>query len=394
MHHHPKPFDAKFLCVAVLSVLIAAFLADVLLNGPLYDVPGRVRQFKQSFAKSELRKALKEADDILRHDAANGDMYAMRGAVYNALGQNDRAIDDAKKAIDLKSGARGYLTLGQAYAALKDAKKSVEALDLGIQSLKPLSGPEDKTVASMLYSSRGLARAMLRQYDAALADYDKALEIHDYPLFRYNRGYLYYSLGKMDEAISDLTACIRDSQMQMRDAYLFRALAYMRSGRSGEALADLDFLIKISDDHIPRCVRALIRNAQGRHDEAIADMERAIALKKQDPNADARIAFVLKGPSYEERLSKMYSERADQAINGNRAQDALVDMDKAIQLNVGNALFYWQRGDVKRRLNRSKEAVADFEQAVELNPEFAPRLNPMIEHLRNEAAKDGMASRI
>jgi Flp pilus assembly protein TadD len=51
--------------------------------------------------------------------------------------------------------------------------------------------------------------------------------------------------------------------------------------------------------------------------------------------------------------------------------EAVIDFDKAIELNPNDPALYNDRGFAKQKLKSDKEAISDFSKAIELNPKDA-----------------------
>jgi tetratricopeptide (TPR) repeat protein len=85
-----------------------------------------------------------------------------------------------------------------------------------------------------------------------------------------------------------------------------------------------------------------------RYEEALADLDRAIEL-----NPDYAGAIAQRGLSYRDM---------------GRYEEALADLDRAIELNPDYAWAIAQRGQTYRLAKRYEEALADFNRAIELNP--------------------------
>jgi tetratricopeptide (TPR) repeat protein len=70
-------------------------------------------------------------------------------------------------------------------------------------------------------------------------------------------------------------------------------------------------------------------------------------------------------------LSEAYVNRGAALLNLNKPQDALTDLNKAIQLGLDKVhLAYYNRGLTKEKLNDPRGAYADYKKALELDPTF------------------------
>ena len=121
--------------------------------------------------------------------------------------------------------------------------------------------------------------------------------------------------------------------------------------RHEEVLADLDRAIELApDDKYALTYRGNARRWIGRQDEALADFNQAITL---DP--DHAPAFGGRGEAY--RLM-------------GRNDDALTDLTRAIDLNPEYAVALAGRGETYRLMGRNDDALTDLTRAIDLNPEY------------------------
>lgn len=104
--------------------------------------------------------------------------------------------------------------------------------------------------------------------------------------------------------------------------------------------------------------RANFRRDNGNTSGALADYERAIALKPsaQTYNSRARLYFDIAGTSLD------------------TLQMALADYNKAIEMDSTEGEFYSNRGATKARLGQFDEAIIDLNKAIELDPSYPTSL--------------------
>ncbi len=148
-----------------------------------------------------------------------------------------------------------------------------------------------------------------------------------------------------------LTHLIDDAHLDeriLRIALEERGESHRQMGRHDEALADFNRAIELdpSGAWAIGC-RGLVCLALGRYDEALADLARAIEL---DPDA-APIGS----------LGAIY-------LRMGRYDDALADFNRAIELDPSGAWAIGSRGQVYLAVGRHDEALADFNRAIELDP--------------------------
>jgi len=94
--------------------------------------------------------------------------------------------------------------------------------------------------------------------------------------------------------------------------------------------------------------RGIAKHFRGLHEQAVADLTKAIELDRNDASAYANRGVV---------LSRM-----------GRFVDAISDCTKAIELNPNSTTAYVTRGGAKKGAGRLDEAIADYSKALEINP--------------------------
>jgi tetratricopeptide (TPR) repeat protein len=109
----------------------------------------------------------------------------------------------------------------------------------------------------------------------------------------------------------------------------------------------------------------------GRPDEALGEFEKAIALEP----SDVRL------------LAASYFSRGELLHKDKRDREALVDLDRAIELLPDAELFYLVRSDVFENAGDYELALKDIEKAIELNPEYGPKVEKRIGRLRKKLSE-------
>jgi tetratricopeptide (TPR) repeat protein len=132
-------------------------------------------------------------------------------------------------------------------------------------------------------------------------------------------------------------------------AYYNRGSAYLRLGGGQNAYEDFTAAIDLK----PKFPMALIARAgilagRGKYDEAIADLDKAIA-------ANATVAAA-------------YSDRGMAYAGKKQFAKALTDLSKAIELTPGEGDGYAIRGSVYAMSGDNEKALADLNKAIQMNP--------------------------
>ena len=132
-------------------------------------------------------------------------------------------------------------------------------------------------------------------------------------------------------------------------AHRDRGIALAHLGRHVEALASLDRAIALSPKGAPSYFyfnRGGAKDAKGDHDGAIADFDRAIEL---DPNA----------------VGVYYSRALARSMKGDH-EGAIADLNRAVALKPNFAKAYYGRSAEKKALGDRDGAIADYERAKTL----------------------------
>ena len=292
------------------------------------------------------REALADADKALelKEDDLN---YRGRGKVYFAMKKFDRALADYLKAVELNPDIEIENTFGYMESILNAKRAEVRAEQIArevptsafryLLRADSFFGSEnyDEALAdysklielesdAFHYKKRGDCYFAMKKFDEALADYCKAVELepdieiekhHDsfeptlteQRIIAYTkeikrkpysshliveRGHLYFELGNYKKAISDYDKAIIMSRGCVEaDAYYRNAQAHYRLGHRRKAIENFRKALKIypkfhiNDTHVAEaCFECGVACYESkRYAEAIADFDRYIFFKPEDP---------------------------------------------------------------------------------------------------------------
>ncbi|HLZ83753.1 MAG TPA: tetratricopeptide repeat protein [Caulobacteraceae bacterium] len=161
------------------------------------------------------------------------------------------------------------------------------------------------------------------------------------------------------------------------------------SGRPEEALASVDRALALQPNAQAWVNRGAILVALRRPDEALASYEAAIALDPGLAEAHNNRGLALMGPGrFEEALASFeaavalkpdYAEahhsRAAPLLALKRPADALEACDRALALRPGEPGYHNSRGLALNALRHYTEALAAYQRAIALRADFAEALN-------------------
>ena len=169
-----------------------------------------------------------------------------------------------------------------------------------------------------------------------------------------------------------------------------QAIALQRSGRLAEAESlYLQVLAEDPDNFTARHFLGVTRAQSGRLQEGLADLDLALAIKPDDPEAllnHANILKVLNRPAealtgYERALAQKPGWAQAENNRGTvlqglgRHEEALAAYERALKAAPNYPEALNNRGSVLQDLKRPAEALAAYDQALRLAPSFAAAFN-------------------
>jgi tetratricopeptide (TPR) repeat protein len=249
-------------------------------------------------------------DGLIKANPKEAAWYASRALVWEQKGENEKAIADLDRAIEL--------------------------------------GHED----AHLYVNRGMFRAAAGQYEQAISDYDFALKkgVDDVLIYS-NRAAAYLAKGDVERAIKDCDAVIR-REPKRASAYYQRGVAWRMQEDLDKALRDFTQALDLNPDHLPaRVSRGFVYYLQNKPKQAIEDFGEVI---RRNPND----AMTYNNRGYNRQLIGAYGE-------------ALADYAEAIRLVPEYALAYQNRAWLlatcpDEKIRNGRQALKDATRACEL----------------------------
>lgn len=238
-------------------------------------------------------------------------VYNNLGLAKYYLGDNEGAKNDYLKALDADSTNRMYnMNMGLLMIRLQDFESAEAYTTTSIKS--------DSALANAYYY-RAVAKAQMQEYEGAIEDYNKAGELGVDLAEYYNyKGVTFYNLNEFEKAANSFKAAInRDST----NSQYFYNLA-----QGYEGMEDYQSSIQIYD-----------------------------LLVKRDSTSD-----------------NVYYARSDAYWSLAMTKAARRDIEKAIELNPQNALYYDYRAYMKEEAGDYTGAIEDF--TTSLNLEQDPNI--------------------
>lgn len=324
--------------------------------------------FKKTFVKIALLAGVSCFFlSIIAVSVWGGDLEASKaGMMAEKKGDPNRAIklytqainsgDLPKKELALIIYLRGNLFLARSEynRAIEDASKAIE-LD-----------PTGNAVA-YAYHIRAAALSGIGQFDRAIKDHNKSIELKpEYANAYYSRALSWLKKGDEERALADFTKAI-DLKPQYADAYHDRGNVWMEKGDSDRALSDYNKAIELDSSYaLAYYSRGNFYIKKGDYDLAIKDSKKAVVLNPEDSEAYANIgtAWLMK---------KSY-------------RNAISNFTKAIQLNPNYADAYFNRCIAYAKSNQANASLRDAKRFIQIAPNH-PRASIMQEIVKKSELK-------
>ena len=254
---------------------------------------GYLRSEGESMNLEAAIDAFSKAIELAPNSPYNAYAYAGRGNVKHSLGQDEAAVADLDRAIELDPNSpyayagRGNVkhSLGQDEAAVADLDRAIE--------LAPNS-----PYNAYAYAVRGNVKHSLGQDEAAVADLDRAIELapnSPYNAYAYaGRGHVKWHLGQDEAAVADSDRAI-ELDPNSPYAYAGRGNVKHSLGQDEAAVADLDRAIELAPNSPYNAYayagRGHVKHSLGRINEAREDHQKALDLA-QESGSEAIVAEV------------------------------------------------------------------------------------------------------
>lgn len=294
----------------------------------------------------------------------------------------------------------------------------IKTLTAEIESAKE-DASSDNHKLSNFYLNRGGIKLQFNQLDEADEDFDRAIEANNKNFTAYMaKGYLKHLQKNYDGAIKYYDEVIINNP-KYAPAYHLRGLSKSDNGKLEEAINDFDIAIsndpKIQNAHNNRGVA---KGKLGEHEDAIKDFNKEIELgygsdstynnlfnaylslekneealinlnKAIDSNPEDYRSYYNRGilkfqkELYKEALEdfnrtikistyenpNFYSVRGFTMYALEEYEDAIKNLDKAIDLGLHNSYVYYYRGLAKFELNEYKGSIIDLKEALKVEPD-------------------------
>lgn len=293
---------------------------------------------RNRIAEKEYREAVEIADKCEKYDASYEETYRFRMQAYDALGETDKAIDDAISYVEYsenpaQSLLEPILRKHLSYALAKVNEK--------------IAGNSDnydwKMLKTTIYEYSYDYAAAIREYNDLEKEYGASASIC------YYRSKCYNEAGYTGKAVEDITRCIEMSEGEdVTMPLMMRAGYYREGGMYQQAIEDATEVLKsVSTVAYPYYLRGWSYELSGDDERAMADYNAGIDVDKTHP-----YIYLMRGELY---LKHGEKDKADADFESVIRLDTLAESGSARQY----ALHF---------LGRDDEAVEWMEKVIENDP--------------------------
>lgn len=321
----------------------ASFVDSLTITGLTYNST----TFRQTFIKKELPSDLKEANLALYLSASQLDSAEYVTVIDDFINQFPTA-PDGYTARALQESADGHFA---------DAERD---MDLAI---KYASAKDDAhfTYARIIYNKEIYQNDQTYSgwnLDKALSEIRAANAINQQPTYRQLEANILFAQKKYDEAYQIFDELTRT---ELRNAETFFGAA-----RCKEMLNDTTAMLALMDSTLATFnkpylkeaapylwARAEARRDAGRYRDAIADMNEYETLMTASVN------------------DNFYYVRHQTEIQGRLYQQAINDIEKAIQMNPQETLYYAEKASLEIRVGMYDAAMATAQECIGLDAELS-----------------------
>jgi len=247
--------------------------------------------------RKEPALALSDFDQAIRRESPSSpylaDDHAERGKLLTAERKHAEALSsfDAALRCNLEH-LRGQRLRADCLFSLGRHEESLKAFDAYLEN-DQAHLKKDRALESV-YRGRGLVRAELGKYPAAIEDYTRALEIRATSEVQASRGWAFVVCDAPKLALRDFELAIKLDEKNA-DAYNGRGFVLAGQGKAREAVADAKTAVRLG----PRTPRLLYNAARvhaqcGEHDRALELVRQSLDLVPEEERAAFWSAYVKK----------------------------------------------------------------------------------------------------
>ncbi|CAG8460259.1 11249_t:CDS:2 [Acaulospora morrowiae] len=333
-----------------------------------------------SYSKlGKYHEAISDFNNVLNMKPSNSTVYYHRGKTYYHLSEFDNALEDLNKSLEYEENLESFRLRSMIYEQTQEFEKSRSDLD------RILSAEPNNT---SVLSKRAELNERLKQFQDCVNDLSSVMKLAPQNARALNsRGRMLVRLCRYEEALRDFNKLLEMNENDVETIGL-RAEVYQRLGKYEEALNDLKDGIanKPGSKRWLLVVRGGILREQGKFEDALNDINAAIDLPppttlKHDLTFSnvAQPGTSKKGtlcgtPEARQEEDKVHAMalcyRGAIMRKMGKTDDALDDLNKALNMDPYNSLALCERSAILRDNDKYDEAWGDLEMVLSNYDDF------------------------
>jgi tetratricopeptide (TPR) repeat protein len=354
--------------------------AEVIAAEPRSATPYMLRA--RWVGQTDVRGALADLDLAVAAEPRNPATYARRGDCLRALGDEERALANYRRAVGLDPKLFDvHHVMAMTLTALGQHQEALAAHDAAIR-LAPRYLD--------FYLARAATHEQLDDLEAAIRDYDRVLELDPERVeVRSHRAICRAKRGDLDRAMEEMTALVDPDEPDAGEALAVLGGLHVTLRQWDKAIELLDRAVALAPDSVAargQRARALVET--GRHEEALADYDRAIALGPDDADHHAgrakALALLTRLPEAVEAASRAIAIKPDhilahrlRAVYRSHAEgDAGIpavkaDLRRVAELAPDSVIYRREYTEYLLEMGDVDEAIAFIDEALARTPDDA-----------------------
>ncbi|KAG0309449.1 TOM (translocase of outer membrane) complex component [Dissophora globulifera] len=341
---------------------------------------------------SAIHKFVQDKDWKFYAAVASASLLAGAGLYYLTRPSSTTQSDEQKstkpkskkKKSKKKSSGKGTSTPeekeAEAPAASEKAKDTSSDSDENVETMsaETIAGLTQKKRLehATVLKTRGNSMYSAKKWDEAIRLYSQAIAFNPDPVFYSNRAACYSVVGKFDKVIEDTTLALKMNPTYVK-ALGRRAHAYENTGKHQEAMHDFTALCILDGFKNESFAQSMERNLK-----KVADIKAKEILKTREERLPSKTFMSAYLDSFrktdvpetkpeDEETGDAQFNLAEYYYGQREYQKAMEAYNRAIELNTTHmAKALNMRGTFTFLMGDGKKALIDFDKAIELDPSY------------------------
>ena len=254
-----------------------------------------------------------------------------------------------------------YKEIADTYLKLSDKKKK--------RYLEKIINLTDDENHTSFYLNLGTEIFNANDYSSAVQLYKKSLLLSPNEIIYYNIGLALYYSGKYNEVLEYTTSGI-NANKEYLNTYNLKGLALIQLERYDDAIQQFEYILSRKDDIYALRNYGWVLQKKGVYDKSIELLKKALTIENTNPD--------------------IYNELGNTYLAINDFDSAIVQYQKAIELDDKHHYAIRNWGLALSKQNKKKEAEEKYLECIKVKPDYAEVYNDLgnlyLDHFEYEKA--------